>query len=344
MTATAANFDAGKFRKVAALMTGGATEGERAAAKARAEAIAGRAGMTLKQAMAKVDDKPAAPSWTDAFADIFKDAHDAARVRDAARRSDALKRYGSVKAVFDASPWEKALREAVAGFSVQMPCMDPAGVTRTYTAVLDGVMGKLDTKFTRRVMEAVRNAYQFPATIAEGIEEVRRWDELRRDRSAFVKYEHDHDMEVEARLKALEDFLNHHPAETWDDIDARFDWDLYSWGRQWITPEEHTREDEFSPRIRADIAIMRAKAEVGDIGRNPYDDESRRENIRRNSSHVAPDANTAPAYRTNADRKAAVLAALHDNPGLSDRHIAALAGVSHQTVSNWRKRLHQQAA
>ncbi len=44
-------------------------------------------------------------------------------------------------------------------------------------------------------------------------------------------------------------------------------------------------------------------------------------------------------YRTNADRKSAVLAALRNNPGLPDRQIAALAGVSHQTVNNWRRRL-----
>jgi len=259
-------------------------------------------------------------------------------------RPKFVTRYGNVKAVFDPSPWEKSLRDSVASFSVQTPCMDPSGVVRAYTAILDGVTGNWDSKPTSRTMAAVRLAYPFPKTIAEGIAEIQVWDQLRRDRSAFVKYEHEHDMEVEARIKALEDFLNHHPAETWDDIDARFDWDLYSWGRQWIEPEKHVREDDFSPRIRADIAIMRAKVEAGDIGQSTDERGVVRISDAWNfpgnfPKRMRSENEAAPTYRTNADRKAAVLAALREYPGHSDRQIAALAGVSHQTVNNWRRRL-----
>lgn len=90
MTATAANFDTEKFRKVAALMTGGAKEGERAAAKARTEAIAGRAGMTLKQAMAKIDSKPAPKSanFFEGFDDWMEEKEPGYKARQAQKNAD----------------------------------------------------------------------------------------------------------------------------------------------------------------------------------------------------------------------------------------------------------------
>ena len=63
--------DTEKFRKVHAMMTGGATEGERAAAEARAKVMASKAGMTLAQAVSKLDAAPAAKpaSFFDGFDD-----------------------------------------------------------------------------------------------------------------------------------------------------------------------------------------------------------------------------------------------------------------------------------
>lgn len=58
MNAHASNLDIEKFRKVHRLMTGGATGGERAAAKARATAMARRAGLTLLDAVCKLDAVP----------------------------------------------------------------------------------------------------------------------------------------------------------------------------------------------------------------------------------------------------------------------------------------------
>lgn len=57
MITDASNFDTERFTKVHSLMTGGATPGERAAAKSRAEAMAARAGMSLGEALSTLDGK-----------------------------------------------------------------------------------------------------------------------------------------------------------------------------------------------------------------------------------------------------------------------------------------------
>lgn len=67
MTGDPSRLDLDKLRKVRALMTGGATAGERQAARTKAEAVATRAGMTLGKALSKLD-APAPVSSTNFFA------------------------------------------------------------------------------------------------------------------------------------------------------------------------------------------------------------------------------------------------------------------------------------
>jgi hypothetical protein len=138
MPATASNLDTDKFAKVRRLMTEGATEGERTAARARAEAIAERAGMTLNEAISKLDNTPksqpasATPSdWRDVFRDMddWMDAKhpgykakqaekkSAREERRADRRRLLLARFGSVSAVFELTEIERALFVAAAPFA-----------------------------------------------------------------------------------------------------------------------------------------------------------------------------------------------------------------------------------
>ena len=49
-------------------------------------------------------------------------------------------------------------------------------------------------------------------------------------------------------------------------------------------------------------------------------------------------------HRSTADKAAQVRDMLHTEPGLSYREIARRAGVSPQTVGNWRRRLAQRPA
>lgn len=131
-----ATLDLDRLAKVAALMNGGATEGERNAARSRAEAIAARAGMTLDAALSKLDAKPKQQSsfdfneaWRKAQANAQRRreqeerdraqrerdrAEYAARLRERERRNallraQVLRRYGSEEALFAATDWEKAL-------------------------------------------------------------------------------------------------------------------------------------------------------------------------------------------------------------------------------------------
>ncbi len=346
MTTTTANFDAGKFRKVTALMTGGATEGERAAAKARAEAIAKRAGMTLKQAMAKVDEKPASKPANifEGFDDWMEEKEPGYKARQAQKnadrqsrkamkRAETLKTFGTMKAFFDATPMEEALIRAATPFARREVHEDWCGTRRNFTVEIGGCSDDIwmIEKTSDEAKAAIRNAVPFPATIRGLLDEYRMWETLRHDRQDFVDGEYYARMEVELRSRLVQEELKTRPVASWDDLEARFAFKRYEWESQWIDPQE--RKDEEADRLEADFAILRdlygehsQPAQAADDIHDP--------------SKSGPIFNGAAAtYRTNADRKAAVIAALRDSPGLSDREIARRSGVSHQTVNNWRRRL-----
>ncbi|MDG3578367.1 MULTISPECIES: winged helix-turn-helix domain-containing protein [Rhizobium] len=346
MTATAAKFDTDKFRKVAALITGGATEGERASAKARAEAIAGRAGMTLKQAMAKIDSKPAPKSanFFEGFDDWMEKrepGHKARQAqknadrqsRKAMRRAEILKTFGTMKAFFDATPMEEALIQAAKPFARREVHEDWCGTRRNFTVELGGCSDDIwmVENTSGEAKAAIRNAVPFPATIRGLLDEYRMWEALRRDRQAFIDGEYYPRREAELRSRLVQEELKTRPVASWDDMQARFDFKRFEWESQWLDPQE--RKDEEADRLEADFAILRDLyvkhcQPAEHPAQNPDDEKGLH-------SMEAPTA----GYRTNADRKSAVLSALRDNPGLSDREIARIAGVSHQTVSNWRRRL-----
>lgn len=314
---TASKLDTEKFRKVYALVAGGVTAGERAAAKARADVMAAKAGMTLKQAVSSLD-APAPEVASGRFADFFKadpffkaQADERAR-KDAIKREQVLKRYGSVRAVFEPTPWELALREAIAPISSFMPYACVSGVQRNYTAILDGEMTGDFIKGTVRAKAAIWAAIPMPSNLGDALDEIKFWNQLRWDRGLFCGYgEYSPEAEVEIRTRMVEDFLNTEPVKGWHDMENRFAWISYEWQSQWLDPTE--RDDPVMDRLEADFVTLR------DI----YD-------------HPAAPVQTG--RRTNADKRAAVLSMLADNPALSDREISRRAGVSPQTVSNWRKK------
>ncbi len=346
MTATAANFDTEKFRKVAALMTGGATEGERAAAKARAEAMARRAGMTLKQATAKVDEKPASKPANvfEGFDDRMEAKYPGYKAREAQkhadrerrkamRRAEILKTFGTMKAFFDPTPLERVLIDAATPFAKREAHEDWCGTRRNFTVEVGG--SRDDMWFVEKVSDeakaAIRNAFPFPDTMQGLLDEYRMWQALRRDRGDFIEGEYHERMEVELRSALLNRELKTRPVASWDDMQARFDFKRFEWESQWLDPQE--RKDEEADRLEADFAILRdLYVKHGQPAEHPSQNPDDEKGFH---SMEAPTA----GYRTNADRKSAVLAALRNNPGLPDRQIAALAGVSHQTVNNWRRRL-----
>ncbi|WP_454914965.1 hypothetical protein [Xanthobacter sediminis] len=90
MTRTS-KLDTEKLRKVHRLMEGGATAGERAAARSRAERIATAAGMTLEVALSSLDAPPPqqARSFFDGFEDWMEVKEPGYKAREAVKRAES---------------------------------------------------------------------------------------------------------------------------------------------------------------------------------------------------------------------------------------------------------------
>lgn len=255
--------DAERFAKVWKLANNGATEGERAAARSRAEAMASSAGLSLADAVARhFDSAPTRPD--NPFYAFFNSpemrAERAERARrDAIKRDRVLREYGSVRALFDPTPWEIALRKAVESFSVIMPYACISGVERTYVAVMDGEISGDCIKGTDRAKEAIAAAYPMPISIGAAMEEVKQWNKLRWGRGLFHHYGYTPDAEVLVRNAMVEKFLETTPVSAWQDMEDRFAWKKYEWESQWIEPQE--RDDPFMDRLEEDFRILRASFE-----------------------------------------------------------------------------------
>ncbi|MEJ5083285.1 helix-turn-helix domain-containing protein [Ochrobactrum sp. MYb379] len=316
---TASNLDIERFRKVYALVAGGATEGERAAAKARASKIAAKAGLSFNEAVSKLDEPIQQPKPRNVFEDFFNSPEMKAQRSDrqrkgAVKRELVLEEYGSIKAVFDPTPWEIALRAAIEPFSVIMPYACTSGVQRQYTAFMDGEEAGIMLRGTERAKSTISSAFPMPTTIQAAMDEIKAWNKQRWDRALFFEY-HEQEPEVYVRQRLVEDFINNEPVRSWRDMEARFAWKKYEFESQWIDPTE--REDPFMDRIEADFVILRGLYENG-------------------KPHAAT---VQTGHRTNADKRAAVMTMLDTQPELSDREISRRLGVSPQTVGNWRRRI-----
>lgn len=351
-TATASKLDMDKFAKVHRLMSEGATDGERAAARARAEAMASRAGMTLKQATSKMDSKPKSQSsapqpndWRDIFHgmdDWMEAKHPGYKAkqeqkkrdreeRRAARRRAALGRYGSQEALFALNEKEAALYAAATPFAKRNSGYPYFGKGRfAWTSEIDGAREyRFRDDAGAAAQAAIRNAWPMPETLPGLLAEALQWDELDEDRQAFLDDEYHHHAEVEARKELLEHELHNRPAETWDDVEARFAWEKHKFQRQWIDPTEE-KPDGLIMTLRRDFEMLRRRYE------HPAQNGQRLNPLYGDAG--SPSHSGAPLHRTNADKQRDVLSILDSEPGLSNREIARRCGVSPQTVGNWRSK------
>jgi hypothetical protein len=320
-----------KFGKVRRLMDKGATEGERKAARTAATKMAARAGLSLKEAVSKMDAQPSArpvnifegfDDWMEAKEPGWKAERareKAARdSRDDLRRAEVMSVYGSEAALFARTEWESLLNVAIAPLATWDYWTDNDGTEHRFAATLDGKRPKMALwhveDITPALHEAVTTAYPWPSSLDNALKEVRAWDRLGRDRALFAGGEWNHYAEVECRIVLLEHALNvGWPAASWDDVQARFDWKRYEFERQWINPTE--RKDPFLDRIEADVAHLTSCMVVTPLQTPACADR-----------------------RTNADKRRDVRSMLDAEPSLSDREISRRCGVSPQTVGNWRRR------
>ncbi|MFG1372158.1 winged helix-turn-helix domain-containing protein [Xanthobacter oligotrophicus] len=324
--------DMDRLRKVRRLMDHGATEGERAAARSRAETMAKAAGLTLAEAMSKLDtiEAPQPRSFFEGFDDWMEAKEPGYRVqmaakraerdaRDAHRRAEVLAAYGSEAAVFARTEREALLDAAIAPLGTWDHWTDDTGTVHRFAKTLDGAAGEFwnAKDITPAIRAAVMRAYPWPITLAKALAEVKEWDQLRWDRGLFCRSgEWNPYREVNCRVTLLEDELETgRPAATWDDVQARFDWKRYAYERTYVDPTQ--REEPFLERLEADFAFLRANAHPVHSGH----------------PHMQP-----ATRRTTAHKRADVLSMLDTHPELSDREIARRLGVSPQTVSTWRRK------
>lgn len=345
--AQASKLDMDKFAKVHRLMSQGATEGERHAARTRAEAMAVRAGMTLKQAVSKMDSKPksqafaAQPSsdWRDIFRgfdDWCEDrepGYKARKAKDAeiaaARRkidiAGILARYGSEDAVFAETEREASLREALASLA------DYAELHAGGGSYIKGYAGWTVGEPTARLWEALRGAFPFPTTLAAVWEEYCDWLQLDDDRATMDEH-WDTPRHIRARKDGLEHLLDTMSDPTVEGVRTRLRW------LSRVSIMEVTRgikEDRnLADCLSLDFAALSRQFEKAA--------QNGQGNNKSEGSHTAAAAergvDKSHLRRTNADKQRDVLSMLDTDPEMTDRAIARRCGVSPQTVSNWRKR------
>jgi len=324
-TVESKKLDTEKFAKIYSLMNSTTYDGEREAARDRAEAVACAAGMTFDEAVEVISTSEkslaeAEPEWKHPFAG-FTDYMESkepgykakmaeeARQREESRleeRSELIKRYGSEDAIMAPCEREVLLEKAC-----------------THLAVVeeDGYMSKLDgwgpvsrnEDLPESVRQAVSQAYPLPATVVEAWEEWGYWNKRWHERHTIDQYADFHPLPVSARLVVLEELLFTLPAKTLKDVLARVDRfeELCNQGLD-VRQEDH---DRFIKQFRNDIGFLSNGVQVG-----------------------------RQAPFTNAKKRDAVLEYLKcpERSLLSDREIARIVGVSPQTVNNWRKRLNVQ--
>lgn len=326
------------FAKVRALHDGATLPGEKAAAAARMQVLARKAGLTVEQAVSKLDAtsrtaaKPPPRSPARAAADAINEFFNrpefvAARAERERERAEKWRRvveeYGSEDAVFAPGTWEGALEEACARFVVR-------GETTGWRI---GSLWGWDTltfgEPAPEIREAVATAYPLPATVQQAWAEFRFWEKLAGDREAHGTGSGDPAPWVYLRTRLVEELLNTLPARSLNDLRARLSWMEHLNGLE-VSPdpaEERVRLATF----RADIERMGERLREQDG--TPVQ-----------SGHAkGPAPSTHPSRRTNAEKRRDVLTLLRMDAGslgnqhLSDREIARRAGVSPQTVGNIRR-------
>ncbi|MCW5720018.1 MAG: winged helix-turn-helix domain-containing protein [Devosia sp.] len=301
------NFDAVKFRKVRAMMDGGATEGERTAARGRAEAIAAKVGWDLHTAIQfddaqrrRAGDTTGRTSTTQTWEEYWAkgQAEREARFREAERQ------HGSSEKAFAETDRERRLRLALKSLAVRSKYSNSS---KSYISGFGTwTVGAPDVD----VLAALERAYPLPTNLPGAMAEWQEWDDLFELRFAYDR-DYDIPIHVRCRVDALASILDTMPARSWSDFDIRM-----QWRRRGIERDRwHDINDDIAAhdRLAADLAFLR-------------------------SMETPPSTMDSNPRRTNAEKRQAVLSILDTHPELSDREIARRAGVSPQTVNNWRRR------
>lgn len=338
------------FAKVRALHDRTDNAGERAAAASRMEKLAHKAGMSVSEALSKLDT-PAQKSQAQAAADAFNDFFNTPEMR--ARRAERERvrqarcveltdEYGTEAQAFEDTPREAALKAACEPLIVWDARPQWSG---HYTLVVWGELaGK--AQMPASVRAAVSAGWPIPETVSVAWAEFDAAEKLDSDRAVFEPAYTPHRW-VEARRYVLEELCNTMPARSLNDIRARLSWMEYLNGLQMAQDLEE--EAVRLATLRADIERMAVQlrqdrtwaGNSADLGVEPADQADPLSSPDPVNATAVQDGQEGVAFhhplrRTNADKRRDLLALL--DSGLSDREIARRVGVSPSTIGNVRRR------
>ncbi len=312
------------FAKVRALHDRASTPGEKAAAASRMEAIARSVGMTVAQAMSKLDTpkpKTRAQAAADALNELLNSPEARAERAERERRrleraAELVAEYGGEAAIFADTEIEAACRAACE------PLLGP-GETWNVGYHLDGWdIGRRDVPAS--VMAAVSEAWPLPSTVSAAWAEYQAMEKLSIDRQTVEYYYNNHSF-VEARKWAVEKCINTLPAVTFDDVKARVAWLEY-----WANSEVEQDVDD------AKLALASLRGDIERLSVQFGQAQPAAEGASDDLDTPKPQAvQTGRRPTTRAERRAAAAALISE--GLTDREVARRLGISPTTVGTIRR-------
>ena len=332
------------FAKVRRLHDSTTNPGEKASAAARMKTLAAKAGMTVAEAVSKLDAPPveiAAFRTVDMgnFFDTpyFRDQKAQCERERAVRWREVLEEYGTEEGVFEPGPIERALDDAAARYAAQFgpnPGWDAFPLRKVPPAIV----------------ATVEAAWPMPTTVRDAWVEFAFWEKLSHDREARGTAFGDQSPSVQIRCRILERMLDEAPALSLNDLRARVSWFEH------LDNRDARENGARLGTLRADIERMGQRireqdAETVQSGHGqgcarsaPPSPASSGASAENSADHPAPVQSgqceggidlRPPLHRANADKRRDVLALL--GQGLTDREIARRAGVSPTTVGTIRK-------